>query len=188
MTAMIAVLAHSRCLGLGRQPWLCAHNIPARPRQARMFPVYRRIDAMTTLVSEWPSAGRMKDSGSLTGTVSAFGAVAPTIIPSSRPAPDRLRATMGSDSGLQASLRITRLMTHSTGPLRTTRSDAGGKSTVPGRPGGPAGWVDTRVTWSYLRWRTCAATTGAHLAPPHRRLSAALVAALQTPDPRLSPA
>src|SRR5215831_17336736 len=144
---------------------------------------------MTTLVSEWPSAGKMNDSGSRTGTVSAFGAVAPTIIPSSRPAPDRLRATMGSDSGLQASLRITRLMTHSTGPLRTTRSDAGGKSTVPGRPGGPAGCVDTRVTWSYLRWRTCAATTGAHLAPPYRRLSAALVATLQTtPDPRLNPA
>src|SRR5262249_25370730 len=143
---------------------------------------------MTTLVSEWPSDGRMNDSGSLTGTVSAFGAVAPTIIPSSRPAPDRLRATMGSDNGLQASLRITRLMTHSTGPLRMTRSGAGGKSTVPGRPGGPAGWVDTRVPWSSLRWRTCAATAGDHLAPPHRRLSVALVTALQTPDPRLSPA
>src|SRR5215467_464833 len=120
---------------------------------------------MTTLVSEWPSAGRIKDSGSLTGTVSAFGAVAPTIIPSSRPAPDRLRATMGSDSGLQASLRITRLMTH---------------STVPACPWGPVGWVDTRVTWSYLRWRTCAATAGANAAPPYRRLSDALVVALQT--------
>src|SRR5215831_2389957 len=143
---------------------------------------------MTTLVSEWPSDGRICDSGSRRGIVSAFGAVAPTIIPSSRPAPDRLRATMGSDSGLHASRRITRLMTHSTGPLRTTRPGAGGKSTVPGCPGGPAGWVDTRVTWSYLRWRTCAATSGAHLAPPYRRLSVALVVALQTPDPRLSPA
>src|SRR5215468_10311365 len=143
---------------------------------------------MTTLVSERPSAGRMKDSGSLTGTVSAFGAVAPTIIPSSRPAPDKLRATMGSDSGLQASLRITRLMTHSTGPLRMTRSGAGGKSTVLTCPAGPVGWADTRVTWSYLRWRACAATAGAHIAPPYRRLSAALATALQTPDPRLNPA
>ncbi len=101
---------------------------------------------MMTFVSEWPSGGRMKDSGSLIGSVSAFGAVAPTIIPSSRPAPDRVRATIGSDSLLQASLRITRLMTHSTGPLRMTRSGAGGKSAAPARPGGPAGWVDTRVT------------------------------------------
>src|SRR5262249_32424756 len=138
---------------------------------------------MTTLVSEWPSGGRINDSGSLTGTVSAFGAVAPTIIPSSRPAPDRLRATMGSDSGLQASLRITRLMTHSTGPLRTTRSGAAGKSTGPACPGGPAGWVDTRGTWSYLRWRTRAATAGAHVVPPYSRLSDALVTALQTPGP-----
>ena len=143
---------------------------------------------MTTLVSERPSAGRMNDSGNLTGTVSAFGAVAPTIIPSSRPAPDKLRATMGSDSGLQASLRITRLMTHSTGPLRMTRSGAGATSTVPACPDGPAGWVDTRVTWSYLRWRTCAATADGHIAPPYRRLSDALITALPTPDPRLSPA
>ena len=143
---------------------------------------------MTTLLSEWPSDGRMCDSGSWMGIVSAFGAVAPTIIPSSRPAPDRLRATMGSDSGLQASLRITRLMTHSTGPLRMTRPGAGAKSTVSAWPGGPAGWVDTPVTWSYLRWLTCAATVGAQFAPPYRRLSAALITALQTPDPRLSPA
>src|SRR5207247_10596025 len=107
---------------------------------------------------EWRRAGRRCDSGSRRGIVSAFGAVAPTIMPSSRPAPDKVRATVGSDSRLQASLRITRLMTHSTGPLRmTTSGTAGrgavpawsgmtGKGAVPACPGGPAGWADTRVT------------------------------------------
>src|SRR5215471_15001395 len=104
---------------------------------------------MTTLVSEWPSAGRRCDSGNWSGIVSAFGAVAPTIMPSSRPAPDRLRATVGSDSRLQASLRITRLMTHSTGPLPTATSGcAKGTVSDPAGPGGPGGWVDTRVTWA----------------------------------------
>src|SRR5690349_6910286 len=104
---------------------------------------------MTTLVSEWPSAGMRCDSGSWRGIVSAFGAVAPTIMPSSRPAPDRVRATVGSDSRLQASLRITRLMTHSTGPLPTARSGAvKGRVSDPAGFGGPGGWVDTRVTWA----------------------------------------
>src|SRR6266446_152572 len=63
----------------------------------------------------WFSDGRKRDSGSLMGSVSVFGAVAPTTMPSSRPTPDTVTATLGCDSLLQASLRITVLMTRSTG-------------------------------------------------------------------------
>src|SRR5262252_7743075 len=71
----------------------------------------------------WSRDGKRYDSGSLIGNVSAFGAVAPRSIPSSRPDADTATATLGSDSLLQASLRISVLMSRSIGP--------------PG-PGGPA--------------------------------------------------
>src|SRR5260370_36381485 len=51
------------------------------------------------------------------GSVSTFGAVAPTSMPSSRPTPDTVTAILGSESLLQASLRITVLMTRSIGPV-----------------------------------------------------------------------
>ena len=50
------------------------------------------------------------------GRKSAFGAIAPTSIPSSRPAPDTVMGTFGSASLLQASFRITVLMSHWAGP------------------------------------------------------------------------
>ena len=37
MIATMPVLTSSRMRGLGRQPWLCAHSIPASPRQARVM-------------------------------------------------------------------------------------------------------------------------------------------------------
>ena len=40
MTATMAELIRSRWRGLGRHPWLCAHSIPASPRQARMSDAY----------------------------------------------------------------------------------------------------------------------------------------------------
>src|SRR5215470_3338652 len=48
--------------------------------------------------------------------VSGFGAVAPTSMLSSKPTPDTLIATLGLESLLQESLRITVLMTRSIGP------------------------------------------------------------------------
>src|SRR5260370_7997216 len=65
----------------------------------------------------WLGDGRRSASGSLLGSVSAFGAVAPTIMPSSRPTPDTVMATLGLASPLQASLRITVLMSRSIGPV-----------------------------------------------------------------------
>ena len=53
------------------------------------------------------SEGSRCDRGSRTGRVSVFGAVAPTTMPSSRPRPETAMATLGWDSRLQASLRIT---------------------------------------------------------------------------------
>jgi hypothetical protein len=107
MTAITAAAARNRWRGLGRQPWLCAHSIPASPRHARMSPVYRiAIARMLSLFSDGST-----ESGSLMGSVALFGAVAPTTMPSRRPTPAKLTATLGSDSLLQASLRITVLMT-----------------------------------------------------------------------------
>src|ERR1700680_772402 len=99
----------------------------------------------------WLSDGRRYDSGSLIGNVSAFGAVAPTIMPSSRPTPDTVTATLGSESLLQASLRITVLMSRSIGPVGPC------PSTGPYVPdwlacsadsGEPTGRLDTCVTWA----------------------------------------
>src|SRR5512142_2956779 len=98
-----------------------------------------------------PSAGSRDDSGSLTGTVSAFGAVEPRIMPSSRPIPDSVTATLGLDRRLQASLRISELMNRSTGPFGPGPSRG---LNVPSRPadltapGGSADWVGTCVTWA----------------------------------------
>src|SRR5487761_1882876 len=66
------------------------------------------------------SDGIRDDSGSLIGSVSAFGAVAPTSRPSSSPAADMEMATRGRESLLQASLRITVLMIRSIGPVPST--------------------------------------------------------------------
>src|SRR5215467_960244 len=99
----------------------------------------------------WVSGGRKCDSGSLTGSVSAFGAVAPRSIPSSKPVPDTAMATLGSDSLLHESLRITVLMTRSMGPVGPCPSTG---PYVPRRPPGcadtgePDGGVDTCVTWA----------------------------------------
>src|SRR5215469_1708487 len=143
MTATTPALASSRRRGSGRHPWLCAHSSPARPRQARTSPVYSIAVARTSLLL---SDGRRYDSGSLMGSVMVFGAVAPTSIPSSRPTPDTDSATLGSDSLLQASLRITRLMTHSIGPCPSTGAYGRDRPTGSVDPGGSAEWVDTRVT------------------------------------------
>src|SRR5262249_5467310 len=132
MTATIAALASSRWRGSGRHPWLCAHSIPASPRQARMLAAYR-ITLETRMV--WLSDGRKFDSGSLTDSVSAFGAVAPSIMPSSRPTADTVTATRGLASLLHASLRMSTAISRPTGP-------AGSCSwlgrDVLGRPAGPA--------------------------------------------------
>src|SRR5215472_10666650 len=148
MTATMAALTSSSRRGSGRHPWLCAQSMPASPRQARTSPVYSIAIAAPL---SWASDGRNDDSGSLTFTVSKFGAVAPTSMPSSRPRPDRVTATRGSDSLLQASLRITALMMRSIGPLglcRSTRPSVLDLPTAPTDPGGSAESVDTCVTWA----------------------------------------
>jgi hypothetical protein len=53
---------------------------------------------------------------------------------------------LGSDSLLQASLRITVLMTHSIGPCPSAGAYARGPLTGMVDPGGSAEWVETRVT------------------------------------------
>src|SRR5215510_1110834 len=105
----------------------------------------------------WASDGR-RDSGSLIGSVSAFGAVAPTSIPSSRPAPDTAMATLGSESLLQASLRITVLMIHSTGPTGPCPARGSSVST---------GGVDTCVTWAVPPLRDPARPPAAQISPCH---------------------
>ena len=87
----------------------------------------------------WLSDGSSLDSGSRTGSVSAFGAVAPRSMPSSRPAADRDMATLGLDSLLQASLRMSVLISRSTGPWPTS-SESGAAGGSGGRvsPGVPA--------------------------------------------------
>src|SRR5260221_2732519 len=102
--------------------------------------------------SLWLSDGRRYDSGSLTFSVSKFGAVAPTSMPSSRPRPDTVTATLGWDSLLQASLRITVLIIPSIGPVGPGRStgpsalDWPTAPTAPTDPGGSAESGDTCVT------------------------------------------
>src|SRR5215467_6450532 len=115
MMATTPALASSRRRGSGRQPWLCAQSIPARPRHARTSPVYSATETRT--VCDWSDGSRL-DNGSLRfGNVSVFGAVAPTSIPSSSPAAEMLTAIRGSESLLQESLRMTVLMTQSIGPV-----------------------------------------------------------------------
>src|ERR1022692_4782896 len=103
------------------------------------------------MTSSWLSDGRRYDSGSLMGSVSVFGAVAPTSIPSSRPTPDTVIATLGWESLLQASVRITVLMTCSIGPAGPSPPLG---PCVPGRPagsigpGGAAEGGDACVTWA----------------------------------------
>ena len=134
MSATMPVLTSSRIRGLGRQPWLCAHIMPASPRQARVTLVYSiRLASTCCPLSD----GRIRDSGSRTGSVSAFGAVAPSSMPSSRPAADRETATLGLASLLQASLRMSVLISRSTGPLRTSR-ESGARSAGAVTPGVPA--------------------------------------------------
>ena len=97
------------------------------------------------------SEGRKEDSGSLTGTVSAFGAVAPRSMPSSSPPPDRATATVGLDSWLQASLRIMVLMNRSIRPGDSATWTGRGAVAAPAdsaNPGGSAGWTDACVTWA----------------------------------------
>jgi hypothetical protein len=55
---------------------------------------------------------------------------------------------LGSDSLLQASLRITVLMTHSIGPCPSTGPYVRDRPTGIADPGGSGEWVDTRVTWA----------------------------------------
>src|SRR5262249_46335003 len=103
-----------------------------------------------------------------------------TSIPSNRPAPDTETATVGSESLLQASLRINVLMTHSIGPA-WPRPAVG--SSVPGWPIAPAGLdgsaesTDACVTWAippltglHGRWRAGTAATpfvGSPTPSPH---------------------
>ena len=86
-----------------------------------------------------PSDGSSRDSGSRTGSVSAFGAVAPRNMPSSSPAADKLTATLGLDSLLHASLRMSVLISRSTGPLPPSRGPgAAGRSAGRVSPGASA--------------------------------------------------
>ena len=86
--------------------------MPASPRQASSAAAY----SITLARATWCASDGSSDSGSRTPTVSAFGEVAPSSMPSSSPAPDSATATLGLDSLLQASLRISELMNRSTGP------------------------------------------------------------------------
>ena len=94
------------------------------------------------MMTVWLSEGRTEDSGSTTGTVSAFGAVAPTAMPISRPAPDSVMATFGWDSLLQASVRMSALMSRPTGPVDPYWS------TGPPVPVSSAELTDACVTWA----------------------------------------
>src|ERR1035438_4889538 len=81
-----------------------------------------------------------------------FGAMAPTRMPISRPTAETATATLGSESLLQESLRITVLMTRSIGPSGRLGPGPSGGPCVTGRPAGPAdpggsvGWMDTCAT------------------------------------------
>src|SRR5215475_16065475 len=69
-------------------------------------------------------------------------------MPSSSPDADTATATLGSESLLQASLRITVLMSRSMGPLGATRPARAVEPGARDRPAGPAGGVETCVTWA----------------------------------------
>src|SRR5260221_9202278 len=82
--------------------------------------------------SYW-SEGSRCDSGSLSGSVSVFWAVAPTTMPSSKPTPETAMAILGHDTLLQARLRMRLLISQSIGPVAGCRSPG---PRVPGlRPG-----------------------------------------------------
>src|SRR5215469_16987981 len=73
------------------------------------------------------------------GSVSEFGAIAPTSMPSSRPTPATDIATLGWASLLQESLRMTALMIRSTGPVGPLeRGGAEWRGAAAGRGGAPA--------------------------------------------------
>src|SRR4029077_8740161 len=72
-------------------------------------------------------------------------------MPSSSPEADTATATLGSESLLQASLRISALMNRSIGPVGGTRPGPAAGRWAPDRPVGsadPAGGVETCVTWA----------------------------------------
>src|SRR5580704_14658976 len=90
----------------------------------------------------WLNDGRKVDSGSLMASVSAFGAVAPTNALSSRAAPDTVMATFGSESLLQANVRMSVLMS------RPTRPAAPRSSRAPSGPVSSAELIGACVTWA----------------------------------------
>src|ERR1700761_2514681 len=90
-TAIAATAVQNTRRGLGFQPLLLAHSIPASPRQhsriagymMRLVPTLERFGA--------PSCLARAVSGSRTGTVAEFGALRPT--KATPPSPRALRAT-----------------------------------------------------------------------------------------------
>src|SRR5258706_7564840 len=89
--------------------------------------------------SYW-SEGSRCDSGSLSGSVSVFWAVAPTTMPSSKPTPETAMAILGSDSLLQASLRMRLLISQSIDPVAGCRSPGPRVSRL--RPGDAAPFAE----------------------------------------------
>jgi hypothetical protein len=67
-------------------------------------------------------------------------------MPSSKPTPDTVTATLGWDSLLQASLLISVLISRSIGPSPATGQSAVDPLVGSTNPGGSAGWLDTCVT------------------------------------------
>jgi hypothetical protein len=67
-------------------------------------------------------------------------------MPSSKPTPDTVTATLGSDSLLQASLLISVLISRSIGPSPATGPSVLDPLVGLTNPDGPAGWLDTCVT------------------------------------------
>jgi len=173
ITATMIPLTSSKRRGSGAQPRLCAHSIPASPRQARTSPLYSSSIAAQSC---WLSDGSTRDSGSSTVDVSTFGAVAPTTAPSSRPAPDTPTATLGSANLLPDSVRITALIRRLAGPVSSRASH------------GASGW-DSRVSLPVpggSGWP--AAQRGARTVPPAAALPAggAGEASLRRPTAGLS--
>src|SRR5262245_49752028 len=103
-------------------------------------------------------------------SVSVFGAVAPTTMPSSRPTPETLIATLGSESLLQASLRMTLLMTHPIGPAGRRRSSGSyvrGWPTCRTDPGESGGRTDACVTLGHTSVAGPAQPLSAQVSPRH---------------------
>ena len=118
MTATTPALTSRSLRGSGRQPWLCAHSMPASPRQARMSPAYSRTSVRTFWCA---SDGSKCDSGSVDRQRRGVRRRGPDDrCPAAGRMPDTVMATRGLASLLQASLRITVLMTRSTRPLPAT--------------------------------------------------------------------